>query len=302
MANEAQWAELLEPGLREIFEVQRDALAAVSRIPMLFHLGDSIKAHEHFLGAGSMNLWEEYKGSISYDDIEKLYETTLTHKEFSKGFSLERKLYDDDLYNEIKPQPAQLAMSAILTRETHAASMFGNSFTEGYVGGDGVALCSASHPLAPGHATDVWGNAGSSPLSAQAVIATRKLMRRFRDDRGHLVPVNPDSLLIPAALEDAGQVIQQSQLKPGTADNDWNYAGSLIKNIIVWDYLDDYSTTNWFMFDSSLMDMYSQWMDRVPLEFTVDPNSDFLLRMKCRGYMRYSFGWSDWRWIYGHQV
>ena len=72
MANEAQWAELLEPGLREIFEVQRDALAAVSRIPMLFHLGDSIKAHEHFLGAGSMNLWEEYKGSISYDDRVKL--------------------------------------------------------------------------------------------------------------------------------------------------------------------------------------------------------------------------------------
>ena len=62
MAISAQWADLLEPGLREIFEVQRDALAAQSVIPALFNQIGSSKAAEHFLGAGSMSDWDEYKG------------------------------------------------------------------------------------------------------------------------------------------------------------------------------------------------------------------------------------------------
>ena len=300
MAISAQWADLLEPGLREIFEVQRDALAAQSVIPVLFNQIGSSKAAEHFLGAGAMSDWDEYKGLINYDDLDELYKTTLTHKEYVKGFALERKLYDDDQYNLIKPQPAALAMSAMRTREKHAASVFNNAFTAGYVGGDSIILCSASHPLAPTHAADVLGNAGTTALSYDSVIATRKLMRAYTDDRGQLVSVNPDTVLYGPGLADTVNDIAKSQAKPGTADNDANYAGSLVKNWVQWDYLTD--TNNWFMIDSQLAKQHLLWIDRVPLEFSVDPTSDFSLVMKCRGYMRYSFGWSDFRWVYGHNV
>lgn len=294
-----QWAELLEPGLREIFNVTRDALAAESRIPTLFSVQSSTKAQEHFLGAGSMSDFQEYEGAIPYDDLDELYKTTFTHAEYAKGFTVERKLVDDDQYGMITPQPRQLALAAMRTREKHGASVFNNAFSASYVGGDAVALC-GSHPLSPTHSGDTHSNTGTTALSYDAVVATRKLMRSYVDDRNELIPVNPDTLIVPPELEDTAYTIVNSQLKPGTGNNDANYASSLVRQVVVWDYLTD--ANNWFLADSMLAKNHLLWLDRVPLEFAVDPTSDFNLKANYRAYMRYSYGWSDWRWVYGHNV
>lgn len=299
MAISEQWAYLLEPGLRQIFKQQTDALAAESRIPMLFNVMGSSKASEYFLQAGGLGDWNEYKGAIEYDDMEQGFRTTLTHKEYAKGFKVERKLVDDDLYNIINARPAELALSAMRTREKHAASVFNNAFSSSYVGGDAVALCSSSHPYSPGNGS-VQDNAGTSALSYDAVIATRKAMREFKDDRGELVQVNPDTLVVPAELEETAWTILETLGKPGTANNDGNYAASKVKNLVVWDYLTD--AESWFMVDSRLAKIHALWLDRVPLEFAMDPTSDFRLEARFRGYQRYSYGWSDWKWIYGHTV
>jgi hypothetical protein len=39
------------------------------------------------------------------------------------------------------------------------------------------------------------------------------------------------------------------------------------------------------------------WFDRIKPEFYKDSEFDTLVA-KFAGYMRYSYGWSDWRWIY----
>ena len=129
MAISEQWAELLEPGLRAIFEAQREALAAESRIPALFNVVPSTKAEEHDLGMGGFGDWPEYEGAIEYDDPEELYKVTYTHVEYVKGFKVERKLVDDDQYNVINRRPRGLALSAVRTREKHAASVFNNAFS-----------------------------------------------------------------------------------------------------------------------------------------------------------------------------
>src|SRR4030067_3630185 len=129
MAISEQWAELLEPGLRAIFVEQQQALAAESKLPLLFNVIPSGKAEEHFLGAGGLADYNEYKGAIEYDDFDQLYKTTLTHKEYVKGFKVERKLVDDDQYGLITPRPRQLAIAAMRTKEKHAASVFHNAFS-----------------------------------------------------------------------------------------------------------------------------------------------------------------------------
>lgn len=300
MAISEQWAELLEPGLRTIFEVQRDALAAESRIPMLFNVLSSSKAEEHFLGAGGMSDWSEYKGAIEYDDFDQLYKTTLTHKEFVKAFKVERKLVDDDQYGLITPRPRQLALSAMRTREKHAASIFNNAFSSSYVGGDAVSLCNDSHPLAPTHSADVQDNAGSTALSYAALNATRELMQAYTDDRGELMPILPDTLLVPPELEETANAIFRTMNKPDTADYHANFVGGWLSRVIAWDYLTD--ANNWFLIDSRLAAIHLLWIDRVPLEFALDPTSDFSLEARFRGYQRYSYGWSDYRWVYGHSV
>ena len=293
-----QWAQLLEPGLRSIFDITREGLAATSRIPQLFNVATSTKAQEHDLGVGGMADWAEYKGTIEYDDLEQGFKTTYTHVEFAKGFAVERKLVDDDLYNIINQRPRALAISAMRKREKDAASVFNNAFSSSYTGGDAIALC-GSHPYSPSNAS-TQSNAGSTALSYDAIIATRKLMRAFEDDRGQLVNVMPDTLIVPPGLENTAWEILESINKPDTANNNGNYVRSTGISLIVWDYLTD--ANNWFLVDSTLAGMYLNWFDRVPLEFAMDPTSDFNLISKWRGYMRYSYGWSDWRFVYGHAV
>ena len=294
-----QWAELLEPGLRTLFEIQRSALAAESRVPLLFNIQTSNKAAEHNLGIGGFGDWKEYKGRVEYDQFEKGFQTNYTHIEFIDGFKVARSLVDDDLYNVINPMPRGLAMAGMRKREKDAASVFNNAFSASYVGGDSVALCSASHPYSPSNAT-VQGNAGTTALSYDAVEATRKLMRAYKDDRGELVPISPDTLVVPPGLEETAWTVFNTVNKPGTANNDGNFVRSKLNKVIVWDYLSD--TNNWFLVDSMLAKMYLNWFDRVPMEFAMDPTSDFSLEARFRGYMRYSYGWDDWRWIFGHNV
>jgi phage major head subunit gpT-like protein len=300
MAISEQWAELLEPGLRAVFVEQQQALAAESKVPLLFNQINSSKAAEHFLGAGGLSDFQEYKGVIEYEDFDQLYKTTLTNQEYVKAFKVERKLVDDDQYNIITPRPKQLAMAAMRTREKHAASIFNNAFSASYVGGDNIRLCNASHPLAPTHAGDVQGNAGTSALSYATLNATRQLMRAFTDDRKELTTIVPDTLLVPPELEEAAYAIAKTVNKPDTADYHANFAGGWLKNVVVWDYLTD--ANNWFLIDQRMAKIHLLWIDRVPLEFAMDPTSDFSLEARFRGYMRYSYGWSDYRWVYGQAV
>jgi phage major head subunit gpT-like protein len=299
-----QWAELLEPGIRATFEIQRTALAAASRIPALFNVMGSTKAEEHFLALGGFEDWHEYEGAIEYDRHSQGYKTTLTHKEYVQGFSIERKLVDDDQYNVISSRPRGLALSAMRTREKHAASVFNNAFSSSYTGGDAVALCSASHPYSPDNAS-LQSNTGTTALSYATVVSTREAMRAYVDDRGQIVSVNPDLILIPPELEGTANEIVNTMRgtntqQPGVAD----YSASLVQEhgirYLVWDYLTD--ANNWFLIDSQLAKMYLLWLDRVGLEFEMDPTSDFRLEARFRGYMRYSYGWSDYRFVYGHNV
>lgn len=298
MAISEQWAELLEPGLRSIFEIARTELAAASVIPRLFNVTGSGKAQEHDLGVGGFSDFPEYEGAIEYDDPEQGYKTTYTHVEYAKGFQVERRLVDDDQYNIINKRPRALAIAAMRTREKHAASVFNNAFSASYTGADAVALC-GSHPYSPSNAA-TQSNSGTTALSGAAIIATRKLMRAYKDDRGELVSISPDTIVVPPELEDVAWEEIESVNKAGTGDNDGNFVRSKIRNLVVWDYLTD--ANNWFLVDSMLAQLYLNWFNRVNLELKMDPTSDYNLVSKWRAYMRYSYGWSDWRWIYGHNV
>ena len=302
MAISEQWAELLEPGLRSIFELQKDALAAVSRIPLLMDPVSSSKSAEHDLGVGGMGDWLEYEGAIEYDDAVQWYKTTYTHKEYARGFKVERSLADDDQYNIINKRPKSLALAAMRTREKHAASIFINAFTDAYAGGDAVGLCSAAHPNSPADAA-VQNNEGTYSLTYDNVVLIRRTMREFKDDRGELVAVNPRLILIPPELEDTANKICRTMRGPDSQQPDVaDYAANLVADrgidFLVWDYLTDANA--WFLIDPELAKLHLRWFDRVPLEFAMDPTSDFTLEARFRGYMRYSYGWSDWRWVYGN--
>ena len=299
MAIQEQWSYLLDPGLRAIFEIQRTALAAESRIPLLFNTSPSSKAVEYDLSKGAMRDWPEYEGAIQYDDMEQGFRTSYTHVEFVEGFKVERRLVDDDQYNEINKRPKELAMAGMRKREKDAASVFNDAFAGTSLGGDAKDLCATDHPYSPSNSS-THGNEGSTAFSYDAIVATRELMRAYVDDRGELVSIRPDTILVPAALEEEAFAVVKTMNKVDITDFHANFVASQLTNVIVWDYLTD--ANNWFLIDSQLAKLYLNWFDRVPMEFAADPTGDYTLEARFRGYMRYSYGWSDWRWVYGHAV
>lgn len=286
---------LLDPGLRKIF--MDEYTMPEGQTDNLFGVEKSTKATEYDLSIGGIGDMEEFDGTIPYDDFKQQYRVSYTHKEWVKGMKVERKLVDDDQYSIINKRPSSLALAAKRTKEKHGSTVFNNAFnTTIFAGGDGLALCSTAHTRV-GTASTV-GNSGSTALSQTAVEATRLLMRQFTDETDNLITARGDTLLVPPALEETAWEIINATGKVGTADNDPNFSKGKYR-IIVWDYLSD--SNNWFMIDSRMAKMYLKWFNRIPVEFNKDKDFDTYIS-KWSVYTRYSYGFSDWTWLYGSNV
>lgn len=287
------WADLLEPGLRKIFD---DAYRErASNIPVLFNVQSSKKAVEHDLTTGDILDFVPMNGMVPYDDMGQGYKTDYTHVELARGIKIERKLVDDDLYGIINKRPRMLGLAGRRRREKDGASMFNNAFNSGFTGGDAVSLCSSAHTSNNGGASQ--SNTGSLALTAVNLEATRRSMIGFQSDRDNIIEVLPDMILAPLALEETVFEILNSKGKVDTAQNNANFHYGKYKALIWPNYLT--SSTRWFLLDSQMMKEFFNWFDRIPVEFQKDREFDSY-NAKYSGYMRYSFGWSDWRAIFGN--
>ena len=294
------WVALHEPGLRAIFHEQVAAVVGTSPVPQLFNVQPSNRAFEETFSIGGVGDLEEFNGTIQYDQMKALWKVRYQHLKYAKGWQIDEDTIADDLYNEITRQPREYGLAAARTREKHAASVFNNAFDDtNYPGYDGESLCDVAHPLAPDNTTVTQSNRGTSALSYDAVVATDNLMQSFTDSRGELMTIMPDTLVVPRSLKETALTIVNSMGKPGTANNDSNNQQGQW-NVIVWNYLTD--SNNWFMVDSAYARMHNWWWNRKLPDMVLDPQSQFNMVVRGQVNGRWSFGWDDWRWIYGHLV
>jgi phage major head subunit gpT-like protein len=280
--------------LRTVFN---DEIQLSDPLWALANVQTSSRAAERNQGVGGFGDVPEYNGAIEYDGFELLYRTTYEHKEYALGMEVERKLIDDEEYGVMRQRASKLGLAFDRTVTKHLVSIFNNAFAATPVGGDAVSLCNDSHPYSSTDA-DTQGNKGTSALSHDAIITTATAMMQFEDSRHNPMNVIPDTLVVPVALVPTARVILESVNRSGNANNDTNINRGY--NLVSSHYLTD--AESWFLVDSRLARQYLKWFWRVRPEFVEDPTSDYNLAIKYRGYMRYSYGWDHWAWIYGHTV
>lgn len=304
MASE-QYARYVLPVIRKTWNA---AANAPSGFESLFGMFTSEVEEEYSQGMGGTGLVSEYDsssaegepGAIKYSSFDPLYEKTFTHKEYADGMAIKRKLFDDDQSRIIRQRAQSFGDKFNTTIAHYKASVFNNAFSASYVGGDEVALCSASHPLSKQNAT-TWSNAGSTAFSYAAVTATQQAGLDMDDDKSEPIPVVYDTLIVPNALRAQALEIVNAVGKPGTANNDANaLQEDRPLQVIVSARLSD--SNNWFMADRRMAPQHLLWFWRVNPEVEMHPASAYDLVYKYRGYMRFSFGWDDARWIFGHEV
>lgn len=291
------WSDAVDPIVRKWFE--QGYSRRPSMIDMLFNVQGSAREYEQASSIGAVGIdgWDMYEqaGAVAQADFDQGYKKTYTHREYPLEIQVKRKFLDDNNVRAITDMSMRIGDSAALKRETDAASVFNNAFSASYLGADGVALCSNSHPYSPKKSGTTQDNNFALALTKDNVKAIREAMMAFTDDNGNKVAVTPNVLLVPPVLEDEALEITRSVLDPDSANNTINpQAGRF--SVLTWHYLTD--SNAWFMIDSSLMKLSLDWFNRVPLNITPKVE-DKTIQATWIAYMRYSFGWSDWRWIAG---
>ena len=303
--QEVNFGKLLEPGLRKLFYETFDEVP--EQYSKIFKVHNSKKAREVDYGLGAMPLWSEFgtainanltgtpvegteMPSVNYVTIPAGLERVYVHKEFAQGFQVERKMVDDEQYGVINKMPKDLARAGRYKVEIDAASVLNKGFTN--TGYDGKALFAKDHPLLKGGGA-TCSNLIEGELNVENLKKAIIAMRNFKDEAGKKVVYKADTLIVPPALEFKAIELLNSVNKPDGDLNNVNSIKGKLK-IQVMEFLD--SDTAWFVMDSKRHELNFFW--RVRPEFKREEDFDTLVA-KYRGYMRYSYGYSDYRGIVG---
>lgn len=284
----------LDPAIRQIFLDRYSEEPQV--MPEVFNVVSSTRDSETDSATTGFGMLIETSelGALDYEDPVKMYKTVYSHKKYTKGFKVSKELMEDDQHNVIARLPKLLAKSTVRTTEYFAASVLNNGFSTSYTSyGDGNPLLSTSHDRADGGTAQSNASSTGITLSETNLETGRLALEKVLDDKGQIVTFQADKLIIPVDLRKTAQILTQSTLRPGTANNDVNIFEGVFK-IVPWRYLT--SSTAWFLQDSSEHLLNFFW--RVKPEFKSDYNFDADAALyKVR--IRFSTGWSDWRGFWG---
>ena len=235
--------------------------------------------------------------AISYDAAQESFTARYNHETIAMGFAITEEAMEDNLYDSLSARYTKaLARAMAHTKQVKSVVPLNNGFTTAYSSGDGVALFSASHPLVSG-GTNSNTQATAADLNETSLEAAVIQIGKWTDERGLMIAARPQSLVIPPDLQFVAARVMQSELRPGTADNDINAVrsmGVVPGGTVVNHYLTD--TDAWFL----LTDVPNglKHFNRVALETGMDGDFDTgNVRYKARE--RYSFGVSDPLGIWG---
>lgn len=265
----------------------------------LFDTFTSRKHREEDMGVSGFGL-AQMKGEgspIAYDTMRQGYRSDYRHVEYALGFIVTRTMVEDDLYDVVAQKQARaLAMSMRQTKEVIGSNVYNRAFDTSYTGGDGVSLLNTAHPNVAG---GTWSNrpAVDADLSETALEQAAIDIMQWENDRGLKIAVKPQKLIVPPALYFQANRIMKSDGRVGTANNDLNAiaaTGQFPGGIVVNHYLTD--SAAWFIRTDVSDGM--KYFERRADEFGMDNDFD-TENAKYKATMRFSFGWTDPRGLYG---
>jgi hypothetical protein len=291
------FAKLLWPGVNKVYG--REYPKYPEQWRDLYDIETSAKHYEEDVGVSSFGLVpiKDEGGSIDYDTEFQGFTTRYVHTTYGLGFVVTREMWEDNQYNEVSFRNAKnLAFSVATTMNTLGAAVYNNSTT--YTGGDGVALLSNTHVNASGYASNV-DNLSASTLSEAALEDATIALSKFTNDRGLRIAAKPVCLIVPPDLQFTAHRILNSVYRVATANNDANAMNDMgtIPQVKVNNYIT--GTTSWYL-RTNIPDGMKMFERRSP-EFTTDNDFD-TENAKFKTTFRCSWGWTDWRGLYGYDV
>jgi len=294
--NSGSFAKALWPGVNAWYGKAYDEYPV--EYTSLFEKHSSSKAWEEDVGTSGFGLAvQKSEGApISYDSERQGFITRYQHAVFALGFVITREMMEDDQYDIVGKRKAEgLAYSMRQTKEIIGANVYNRAFSGSYLGGDGVAMIANNHP-------NIKGGTQSNILATSADLSEAALEQAcidiagFTNDAGLLIAVRPETLIIPRQLMFEAKRILASDGRVGTDSNDLNALKTLgvIPKVVTNHYLTDADA--WFI--RTNVKHGPKYFERRADSFEMDNDFD-TENAKFKATARYSFGWTDWRGVYG---
>jgi hypothetical protein len=288
---------IVEPILNEAFDGVYDQRADEWKQVFNKITGIPRNYHEEVMLYG-MNAAPELPDGqpVTYQMGGQLFVKRYVYKVYGLAFALTKVLVEDGDHIRIGTTFSKhLAQSMAETKETLCANVLNRAFTAGYVGGDGVVLNSASHPIANG----TYSNLLATPAALSQTSLEQMLIqiRQAVDNNGKKIRLNPQKLVVSPSNVFQSEVLLKSVLRSGTANNDINPVrslGLLSSDTAVISRLT--STTAWWIKTDAPEGL--KLVQRRNLEKSME--GDFETdSVRYKSTERYDVGWTDARVIYG---
>ena len=294
--SRSQLVKELEPGLNALFGLEYDRYD--NQHTEIFDTENSDRAFEEEVmlsGFGTASVKPEGT-SIEYDDATEAFTARYTHETIALAFAITEEAVEDNLYDKISSRYTKaLARSMMNAKQVKAANVLNRAFNSSYTGGDGLELLSTAHVTTGGNVKNELTTAADLNETSleQALID----IAGITDDRGLKVALNGMKMIIPVNLQFTAERLMKSGQRVGTSDNDINAhksMGMIPQGYVVNNYLTD--TDAWFIKTDAPNGL--KHFQRAAISTKME--GDFETgNVKYKARERYSFGWSDWRGIFG---
>jgi hypothetical protein len=295
--SRAQLLKELLPGLNALFGLEYKKYGEQHK--EIFETESSERSFEEETKLSGFNAApvKDEGAALRYDNAQEAWTARYNHETIAMGFSITEEAIEDNLYDSLSSRYTKaLARGMAYTKQVKGANILNNALTAGYTYGDGVVLCSTSHPLVSG---GVNSNTQAVPadLNETSLEAAVIQIAAWTDERGLLIAAKPVKLVIPPALQFVATRLLETKLRTGTTDNDINALennGSIPGGYTINNYLTD---TNAYFLLTDVPNGLKHFV-RTPMQTGMDADFDTgNSRYKARE--RYSFGVSDPLGIWG---
>ena len=263
-------------------------------------------------GSGGYGELARYDGkNLNEGSLHRGFKTILRPDEFTKSVPVGYKAAKIDKMGETRKVGAKLGDSAAMTVYLHVLRMFAHAWDPNYVGGDGVAWASASHPVASKGSSGrtfvadadagTYSNVSTDAFSVAAITAAQARANRFVTPDGMPFLCDFDTVLISPELEEKAKKMfgENARLMPEkdpfTSDNGANPVYGM-QYIVMGGGADGFKATQWAVCDRRLM------KELVNIVYNTRPKVlqsmlDNPLIDMYTAYVDFACGWGDARQI-----
>ena len=253
-------SDLADPRVKEIWDEKNTQLSKELEYSIFGYSDKNAEIQntkiENFTGLGLAKLTGELE-PYNREDIQPGFSVTLTPAKYTEASPISEEMYRYNLWPKINNIVSAAANSCNGRIDTQAAKQFYLGFgTTFQIGGDGVALFSASHPMGDGSTQSnliTLGGSTTPSLSYDSLKAARQQMNRMYDDKGiQMMPARKLRLIVGIENEDRALEVLRSMGNPDNANrmgNVFNMKGGQSIELKVASWIPVAYSKYWFLID-----------------------------------------------------